>query len=111
MVVEAVSVRRFLRLQHKLVRVRTEGTKTASANLASEATAKLATAPPGHALNEQTTLAWLLHLLSRNGWIASSGPALLISFSEGISIASSKRVFGELGWFRQSCGTFRGISA
>jgi hypothetical protein len=30
----------------------------------------------------------------------SSGPALLISFSEGISIASSKRVFGELGWFR-----------
>jgi hypothetical protein len=43
--------------------------------------------------------------------IASSGPALLISFSEGISIASSKRVFGELGWFRQSCGTFRGISA
>ncbi len=27
--------------------------------------------------------------------IASSGPALLISFSEGISIASSKRVFGE----------------
>jgi len=43
--------------------------------------------------------------------IASIGPALLISFSEGISIASSKRVFGELGCFRQSCGTFRGISA
>jgi hypothetical protein len=33
--------------------------------------------------------------------IASSGPALLISFSEGINIASSKRVFEELGWFRQ----------
>jgi hypothetical protein len=49
--------------------------------------------------------------LSRNGWTTSSGPALLISFSEGISIASSKRVFGELGWFRQSRGTFRGISA
>jgi hypothetical protein len=49
--------------------------------------------------------------LSRNGWIASSGPALLLSFSEGMSIASSKRVFGELGWFRQSCGIFRGISA
>ena len=28
--------------------------------------------------------------------IASSGPALLISFSAGMSIASSKRVFGEL---------------
>jgi hypothetical protein len=46
--------------------------------------------------------------VSRNGWIASSGPALLISFSEGISIVSSKRVFGDLGWFRQSCGTFSG---
>src|SRR3984893_8540327 len=41
--------------------------------------------------------------VSRNGGIARSGPALLISFSEGISIASSKRVFGKLRWFRQSC--------
>jgi hypothetical protein len=43
--------------------------------------------------------------VSRNGWIASSGPALLISFSEGLSIASPKRVFGKLAWFRRSCGS------
>jgi hypothetical protein len=43
--------------------------------------------------------------VSRNGWKASSEPALLISFSEGISIASSKRVFGKLEWVRQSCGS------
>jgi hypothetical protein len=49
--------------------------------------------------------------VSRNGWIASSGLALLISFSEQISIASSKRVFMELGQHWQSRGTFRGIQA
>ena len=40
--------------------------------------------------------------------IASSGPALLISFSEGISIASSKRVFGELGGFGNLAEPFAG---
>jgi hypothetical protein len=43
--------------------------------------------------------------VSREGWNASSEPALLISFSEGISSASSNPVFGKLGWFRQSCGS------
>jgi len=42
--------------------------------------------------------------------IASSGPALLISFSVGDKHRVLNAGFGELGWFRQSCGTFRGIS-
>src|ERR1035438_3723385 len=60
----------------------------------------------------------ILRNLSRDLGLGIAVMTIVRSFSKAIwresdliSIASSNRVFGELGWFRQSCGTFRGISA